>query len=503
MKNHRNLFKDLQLAEKNTIWNMIGGGWNGILLILITPFYISVVGIDGYGILGLWLMMLSLSNLFDVGIGSSIIREFSIFNSRDKRNKSYLNDVLKTLETIYWIIAFLVCALLLQSSELLGSVILRSETFSSAELVEIIRILFVAVSFQFPVTIYSSGISGIQKQGLLNLILVIFNTTRHLAGLLILYLYNDLSFFFYFQIIISILQMLVTRLILVINIKTKKKYYAKFKVSIIKKLWRFSIGISLTAIIALIIANIDRVFISVMLTTEDLGYYTVAYSAAIILQMGIQPFYKSYYPRYSELFDTNNEVTLLKEYFKSCSLMSSIIFPIILVGFFYAPQLFEIWLNDGNLISVQIFKLLIIGIGLSGLAWLPAALQHAYGWTSLHFKMLFLALIVGSPLMVFFIKEYGVVGATTVWIIHGIIEITISLYLMHRRIFIKKLKTWLINIIIKPFIIAFSICYLFSYLAPKDAHAFIFLVWVFLTTILIFIAIYWYNKKAYFDNKII
>ena len=41
-------------------------------------------------------------------------------------------------------------------------------------------------------------------------------------------------------------------------------------------------------------------------------------------------------------------------------MMSSVIFPIIMVGFFFAPQLFEIWLNDSYEISqadeVRTFK---------------------------------------------------------------------------------------------------------------------------------------------------
>lgn len=500
MNKYRNFFKNLKIAEKNTLWNMVGGGWNGILLVLVTPFYIKVVGIDGYGILGLWLMMLSLSNLFDMGIGSTLIREFAIFNSKEKRNTFYLNDVLKTFEIIYWIIAIFLCAILLFLSEPIGENILKSNSFSSAELIIIIKALFIAVSFQFPVTIYSSGLSGIQKQGLLNLIFVASNTSRHLLGLVILIIFSDLSIFFYFQILVSFLQMLITRITLAYNIDTGGPYNSTFKLSIIKKLWKFSIGISMTAIFALIIANIDRVAITALLTTEDMGYYTIAYSAAIILQMGIQPFYKSYYPRYSELHDNNDEQNLIKEYFKSCSMMSSVIFPIIMVGFFFAPQLFEIWLNDSYEISVLIFQFLLIGIGLSGLMWLPAALQHAYGWTSLHLKMLFLAIIIGSPLMIIIIKEYGVVGATTVWVVHGVIEIMVSPYLMHKKILTCKLKEWLVKIILKPFFITFTVTFIFSFLTPKDINSFFMLAWIGFTTIVILITMYWYNKNSYSEN---
>ena len=73
-----------QKAEKNIIWNMLGGGWNGLLIVVTTPFYISAVGIDGFGIIGLWLMMLSLTALFDIGIGSTILREYALHFSSQK-----------------------------------------------------------------------------------------------------------------------------------------------------------------------------------------------------------------------------------------------------------------------------------------------------------------------------------------------------------------------------------------------------------------------------------
>ena len=493
MNKIKSFINRFEASEKNIIWNMIGGGWNGALLIIVTPIYISVIGLDGYGILGLWLMMLSLSNLFDIGIGSSIVREFAMHSSSSNKDFPYLRGVLKTLEIVYWAIAFFICIFLLFSAENIGNII-KSNAFSTQELTKIITSLFLAVSFQFPTAIYSSGLLGLQKQGILNLIIVISNTSRHIFGLIVLVITEDINTFFNIQIVISLFQILLTRFILVSYIENKKISRSKFRLEIIKKLWKFSAGMSLTAILALLIANLDRVAISLMLTTEDLGYYTIAYSGVIVLQMGIQPFYKAYYPRYAELVKEGRDDLLAQEYFKSCGLMSSIILPIIFIGYFFAPELFQIWLQDNNVTSVKIFRFLLIGIGLSGLMWLPAALQHAYGWTSLHLKMLLLAIIVGSPIMLILISLYGVVGATALWATHGVIETTIAVYLMHKKILPNKLRLWVYKIVFIPSIIAFSISAFSNAFLPDTDNQFFILICIFLTGFITALLIHWYNK---------
>src|SRR5439155_1003263 len=83
-----------------------------------------------------------------------------------------------------------------------------------------------------------------------------------------------------------------------------------------------------------------------------------------------------------------------------------------------------------------------IGITCAGLMWLPAAFQQAHGWTRLHASMIAGALVVGAPIMVWAIRTVGTVGATTIWVLHGVSIITMGLWLMHRRLLIGEMVTW-------------------------------------------------------------
>ena len=86
---------------KNVFWNLAGGIIAGVSIILITPLYIRLLGVDGYGILSLWLVFQVMLGLFDFGMGPTIVKEFS----KELQDKQYRVDLLKTAETFNLIIS--------------------------------------------------------------------------------------------------------------------------------------------------------------------------------------------------------------------------------------------------------------------------------------------------------------------------------------------------------------------------------------------------------------
>lgn len=484
MKFLSGIISNLDRPKRNLFWNMFGGSWNALLLLIVTPIYISLVGFDGYGILGFWIMLLSLSGIFDMGIGSSVIREFSM----NKDNSSYLLNTLRTFEILIILISIFFAFVFFGILEIIN---LDSNKYTPQEMSNIFRPLIISVGIQFVATIYSSGLIGYQKHFTLNIILVIINSLRHVLGILFLSFEQNLLFFFQIQILLSTVQVLVTRVSLIRYIDTKADDKIQFKFKILKKNLNFSAGIAITAIGGLIIANIDRLTLAAYTNTGELGKYAVAVSAAMILQLGIQPFYKAYYPKYAELI--RDKENLRKVYFESCQLMSSFIIPIIITSLFMAPKIFTLWLGDYSEISLISFKFLIIGIGLSGLMWLPAALQHALGWTKLHASMIYLAILIGIPIMLISINILGTPAASFVWVTHGFIEITLGLIIMHMYIFKDDFFLWVYRVILIPLIPSFLFVFISNYLFLESMNSFQELVWLTFTLLCLFVFLVRYN----------
>ena len=113
--------------------------------------------------------------------------------------------------------------------------------------------------------------------------------------------------------------------------------------------------------------------------------------------------------------------------------------------------------------------------------WLPAAFQQANGWTRLHASMVAGALELGAPLMLWAIRTLGTVGATTIWVLHGLSGITIELWLMHRRLLVGELVEWYRIVVLPPLLLTLPVVALSWWLMPGDLGRWSGLGWVGLT----------------------
>lgn len=473
-----------QKSINNIFWNSFGGVWLALLILISTPWYVSRLGLDLYGILSLWLVFQSLMNLFDFGLGSTIIKEFA-GSKNDNEGNIHKRDLLKTIEICYWLIASAILILLVLLSNFLSTHWLNFVSQKSIDLVNIIWLISVTLFFQFPNVLYLNGLIGLQDHRLMNILQITGNTLRYGFGFLILIWHAELTWFFSVQILVAASQTLMTRYILWKKISFKQLDRPVFKFTLLHNSARFSFGMALTSITAILLSNIDRIAISKILPTSELGKYAIAFTASGFLQLGIQPFYRSFFPRYSELFSLGANLRLKNEYFSSCRMIAIIIISIASVSFFFAQDIFYVWMGNKDQTIITTFKLLIIAIACSGLGWLPAAFQQAQGWTSLHVKMISGSILIGLPLMIFAINYFGVVGATTVWLVHGISEITLGLWLMHKRLLKGELLTWYRSVILAPLLISIPIAFIFSLFEPQEMNRLNTFFWILITGIIV------------------
>ncbi len=481
-------------STKNVIWNLLGGAWTGILILLATPWYVSRLGLEGYGILGIWLMMQVMMGLLDIGMGATLVKELAA-SGRPSSNLEYKRNLLRTLEIVYWLVAGILTLALVVGAEWIGSSWLKSDTLSSTYITNAFRLMAIALGLQFPYALYLNGLAGLQEQGRMNAIQIIGNSLRYGCGVAVLFWRADLVWFFAVQMLVAVSQTLATRWVVWTIITEKSVRQPDFRLEILKNLWRFSMGMALTAVAATLLANADRIVLSKMASITELGKYTVAFTATGLLQLGIQPFYRAFFPRYSELVSSGKTIQLHDEYFRSSRLMASVILPLGLVGWLFANQLFNIWLGTYDQTIIDVFKWLLIGITCSGLMWLPAAFQHAHGWTRLHAAMIAGAFLLGTPVMVWCIDVYGTVGATVVWVVHGVSEITLGLWLMHRRLLIGKLFFWYRSVLLPPFLLSLSLATVSSWAMPYGLNNWINIIWIGVTALIVLASTLIFNSK--------
>ena len=470
---------------KNVSANFIGGGWNGLLIVFATPWYVFLLGMEGYGLVGFWLLMQIVLSLCDLGLGATLVREFAAPKEQQDAD-GRRGDLLRTLEFFYWpLAAFLTIALLFSSSSIATNW-LKLHVLSIDQVVGAIKWMALALGLQFPCALYSSGLAGLQSQGRMNFLQMLGNGLRHGGGVAILFWKADPVWFFIVQAFVTGAQTLATRAVLwrMIN-NVRDRRHPVFRLAFLQDLWRFSAGMAFTMIAGVLVANVDRLFLSKLMPAEELGKYTLALTATGLLQMGIQPFYRAYFPRFAELYTIGDTARLRKEYYQGCRMMAGIIIPVAMMGWVFAPEIFMTWIGSVDATIVSVFRWLLLGIASAGLMWLPAAFQQAHGWTRLHALMIAGALGVGVSSLWWTIHRWGTVGATVAWVLHGVSDVTLGLWLMHRRLLPGEINAWYRTVMLPPFLCTLPIVGLSWWLIPSNLKSWSIGVWMGITGLLV------------------
>jgi O-antigen/teichoic acid export membrane protein len=372
---------------------------------------------------------------------------------------------------------------------------LNLNVVSSHQTVRTVQWMGVALGLQFPCMLYTSGLAGLQCQGRMNALQIFGNSLRHGGGVLVLFWRPDPILFFLVQAVVAGIQTVSTGSTLwrIVN-RGERNRRAMFRLVLLREIWRFSAGMALTMISGVILANVDRLFLSKLLAVEELGKYTLAWTVTGFLQIGIQPFYRAYFPRFTELVAAGDKEKLRQEYYQGCRLTAWVIVPFGLMGLVFAPEIFWTWIGRSDETVVGIFRWLLIGVAGSGLMWLPAAFQQAHGWTRLHASMIAGALGAGVPCLWWAIENWGAVGATTVWVLHGLSDITIGLWLMHRRLLPGELNEWYRTVILRPLLFCLPIVGLSWWSMPSTMTRWAVAGWLTATCMLMAFGFYLFSK---------
>ncbi len=470
-------------SARNVGWNLLGGLFAGVAVVVATPVYVARLGLEGYGIVGLWLVMQVMLGILDIGMGATVVKAFA-GSGPNAEGQAFRRDLLRTLEYFYWGVAAVLALVLVLSAETIGQHWLKSATLASGHVARALQIMAVALAVQFPISLYSNGLAGLQEHRRMNMLQIAGTVLRFGGGVLTLLWRADVVWFFITQAGVASVQTLATRYALHRQIATPSASPASARFALVREMWRYSAGMGLSALGSVLLANADRLALTAMRPAAELGKYSIAFTATGLLQLAIQPFYRSFFPRYSELVAAGEPERLRHEYFRSCQLIAGLLIPLGVLGWTFAPELLHAWLGRSDETVTVVFRYLLFAITCSGLMWLPAAFQQANGWTRLHASMVVAALAVGAPLMIWAIRTRGTAGATTVWVVHGLSG-TVELWLMHRRLLIGDLWNWCRSVLVPPFVMALPVAVISAWAMPSDLGRWTSLGWIGMTTLLV------------------
>jgi O-antigen/teichoic acid export membrane protein len=469
--------------HKSVAANVISGAWLGILIVTTTPWFIKDLGLEGFGLIGIWQLIFYVSLILDGGLGASCSRELSRYRGLNLAPYRF-RHLFALFERPILLLGLTIVVLITTASNHIATQWLDMRTYPIDEVATAVRWMAVSVSLQFVAAFYLNVLTGLQRMGVMSAMQVFNNSVKYLGGAVVLALSDGILTFFVFQAVAAGIGLLLVRWIAVRSIGVHALDGGiPAEVDSLRRHMTFSGGMFFTAACGALVSNADRMVVSKMMTGEDLGKYMVALTAIGLLQTLVFAFHRAYFPRFCELHAAGDQMHLKAAYYGACRTVGTILIPLALLVVGFTPELFRVWLGWAKPDMVELSRWLLLGFTLSGVMWLPAAYQQAIGWTRLHASLMAVTLLVGVPLTIMCVHRLGLVGASALMIAHGVVEITAGLWIMNKVCFPGENLLWYRCVIVGPLLVGLPVVVLSRAMLPHDLGRVELAVWIIVTVV--------------------
>ena len=456
------------MLKRNLIANYVGQGWAALMGLAFVPLYIKYVGIEAYGLIGIFALLQAWLSLLDMGMTPTLSREMARFSGSTVSARS-IRDLLRSIEIVALGVALVIAVGIWAASGWLASEWLRAEKLPVDSVAQAFAVMGAVTALRFVEGIYRSSIVGLQRQVLLNIINSTMATIRGLGAIAILaWVSPTIRAFFIWQGLISLATLPALALVTYSALPPADRG-GRFSLDALRDVGRFAGGMVTITLLALLLTQVDKILLSRLLKLSEYGYYTLAAVVAGALYMLVGPITQAWFPRLSALHASNNTASLIKTYHQGAQLVSVVMGSAAVVLIAFAEPILHLWTQDADLAhrTAILVSLLSLGNLLNGLMWIPYQTQLAYGWTGLAVRTNIVAVLIIVPAILWITPHYGAVGAAWVWVSLNAGYVLIEIHFMHRRILTAEKWCWYIQDTFLPILSAVVVALLSRWVMPS------------------------------------
>ncbi len=452
----------------NITANLLGRGWAGLISLIFLPLYLRYLGIESYGLVGLQTSLVALFSVLDFGLSTALNREFAASGARPESVKE-MRSTLTTLEVLYWGAALVVGVATVAASGLIATHWVRPEQLSPETVRTAVALMGLTIACQWPGALYAGGLMGLEQQVALNLVQATMALIRAVGALAVLAMVSPtVEAFFLWQAAVSLTQTLLTAGLLrrLLPVSAGRN---EFSVRLLRRLTPFAAGMTGVSISWVVLAQIDKLVLSRMLSLETFGYYTVAATAASALFHLAGPVHSAVFPRFARLYSAEDWVQLTRIYHASCQTMAVAVLPVAAVIASFAWTVLELWTGNSQVAQNGhlVLTLLITGNALNAMLNVPYGLQVAAGRVSLVMVLNFAAAVLMMPLAILLSVRYGAPGGGAAWLIVNVVYVAVGMPLIHRRLLHGELLRWYRSDFVLPALTSSAVAGLAAALMPS------------------------------------
>ena len=242
------------------------------------------------------------------------------------------------------------------------------------------QLIGVLILCRWPLSFYSSGLVGLERQVLLSWMDFVFALLRSLGAVVVLvFVSPTILAFLVWQIAINIVNTGTVAASLWWSLPRGRA--SRFRPKLLIRVWKFAGGVTAIALVSMLLTDLDKLVVSGLVSLEDFGYYTLASRMAGTLYVAASAVFAAVYPALVRLATEQNEAKFAELYHRGAQILSLLVFPAAITAAVFAKPLIFAWTGNEQIAdnTAPIAALLIIGTAFHCTGFLPVC-RAACAW---------------------------------------------------------------------------------------------------------------------------
>lgn len=428
------------MIARNILANAIGGSWFAILSLAIIPVQVRVLGVDAYGLIAFVASLQILFGIFDLGLTPTISRELATDDS------PHLTNSLAIVQVFF--VAYVAVGVVLGGGIALTSGWIASHWLDIGSLSQetarsALQYCGIAIMLRWPVSFLAGILVGRGKFALLNLTKSIVATVTLAGGAVIILVAKDLVTYTAWVAIAAFIEVL-SYFIICTRCIPFLSFRPRFSRVTVSRIWKFVASVSAISALGTVLAQSDRIVLSRLVTIESLGYYSLASSILMGITL-IQTFFTTaLLPSFAASFKADERKDLERNYSRASQLLVFICaLPVFILAFFGEPMLAMVLSSESAYVVAKILPVLGPAFLINAFVSIPFILSLAADNTSIILKVYGSAVIIYIPLLILFVKRWGIIGAASAWLMLNVSYLFTLVPLAQKRIIDSSVVPWI------------------------------------------------------------
>lgn len=454
------------MLKRNLIANYVGQGWIALMTFVFIPLYIKYLGIEAYGLIGVFNVIQAWLVLLDMGMTPTLSREMARFMAGEDPPE-YIRDLLRSIECVVLWIALLAGGSVALAANWIASHWLQVRDLPLEDVAQAFALMGLVVLLRFFEGIYRSSLVGLQRQVLLNVINSGMATLRGFGAVGVLaWFAPTIQAFFLWQGFVSLLGAFVLSAATYMTLP-KGIRKGRFSIEALRPVWTFAQGMLKITLLSLLLTQVDKLLLSKLLPLREFGYYMLAVSLAGTLYYLVNPITQAWYPRLCQLYAHDDQSALATVYHQGAQLVSVTAGSAGMVLILFSEPILFLWTQDPELTQrvAPFLSIIVAGNMLHSFMHIPYQAQLAHGWTNLAVWVNAVGVLFIIPAILWGVPRYGALAAAWIWVSLCVGYVFIGAQLMYRRILMTEKWKWYLMDLLLPLSAGFSMALCIKYLA--------------------------------------